>query len=176
MAFINLQINMETLPRAANLEWEPMAPAHEREVLTQVVITWGLFLLAATVVPWLLVPETAVLRNYIVLVPLLVALPALFVIPLLLKRLRRKAVALREHDIAYRSGLYWRKTVMLAFNRVQHIEVSTGPLQRRFGLATLKFFTAGGSSVDLKIDGLTRERAEQLRTFILQESTHHEDG
>jgi len=176
MAFLNLQVDTDELPRAATLEWEPMAPAHKREVLTQAVITWGLLLLVATVLPLLLVPATAVLRNYIVLIPLLVALPALFVIPLLLKRLRCKAVALREHDIAYRSGLYWRKTVMLAFNRVQHVEVSTGPLQRRFGLATLKFFTAGGSSVDLKIDGLTRERAEQLRTFILQKSTHHEDG
>ena len=79
-------------------------------------------------------------------------------------------MAMREHDIAYCSGLFWRKTVMLAFNRIQHIEVSSGPLQRRFGLASLKFFTAGGSSVDLKIDGLKRGRAEQLREYILQRS------
>ncbi len=49
---------------------------------------------------------------------------------------------------------------------MQHVEVSSGPLQRKFGLATVKFFTAGGSSVDLKVDGLSTERAEQMRAFI----------
>jgi membrane protein YdbS with pleckstrin-like domain len=43
-------------------------------------------------------------------------------------------------------------------------------LQRRFGLASIKFFTAGGSSVDLKIAGLVAEEAERLRAFILQRS------
>ena len=45
-------------------------------------------------------------------------------------------------------------------------------LQRKFGLASLKFFTAGGSSVDLHIDGLTSQRAEQLRESILQRSAN----
>ena len=65
-------------------------------------------------------------------------------------------------------GRRWRKTVLLPFNRVQHAEVSSGPLQRKFGLASLKFFTAGGSSVDLKIDGLMKERAEEIRSFIME--------
>jgi membrane protein YdbS with pleckstrin-like domain len=60
--------------------------------------------------------------------------------------------------------------VLLPFNRVQHAEVSNGPLQRKYGLATLKFFTAGGSSVDLKIDGLHKERAEKMRSFIMEKS------
>mgnify|MGYP001545275344 FL=1 len=70
--------------------------------------------------------------------------------------------------MAFRSGLYGRKTVMLAFARIQHVEVSSGPLQRKYGLASLKFFTAGGTGVDLKVDGLARERAEQVRTFIME--------
>jgi len=176
MTFVNVQVELDNLPRASGLVWEPMAPAYRVEVLTQVAITWGVILLAATLLPLLLVPQSATFRNYIFLIPLLVALPTSFVIPLLLKQLSLKGMALREHDIAYRSGLYWRKTVMLAFDRVQHVEVSSGPLQRRFGLASLKFFTAGGSSVDLKIDGLTRARARQLRAFILQKSTHREES
>jgi len=86
---------------------------------------------------------------------------------LVIRKSQIKGIALREHDVAYRSGLYWRKTVMLAFNRVQHVEVSSGPLQRKFGLASLKFFTAGGSSIDLKVDGLTHVRAEQMRSYIV---------
>ena len=170
MAFLNLQIDTDDLPQTADLEMEPMAPAYEREVLTQQLIVWGILFLASFI-PYLAAvvgPET--LNKYLALLPLAVLLLALLIIPLKIKQVRVKAVAVREHDIAYRSGLFFRKTVMLAFNRVQHIEVTVGPLQRRFGLASLKFFTAGGSSVDLKVDGLMRDRAEQLRAYILDRS------
>ena len=169
MAFINLQIDTDDLPQAADLEMEPMAPEHEREVLTQQLIAWGIVFLAS-VIPYLVLPIPVALKNYLALPPLAVLLLAALIILLRIKQVRVKAVALREHDIAYRSGLFFRKTVMLAFNRVQHIEVTVGPLQRRFGLASLKFFTAGGSSVDLKVDGLKRERAEQFRAYILNRS------
>jgi membrane protein YdbS with pleckstrin-like domain len=102
------------------------------------------------------------------LIPGLILLTGLCITLLVLKRIKWKAYAMRTHDIAYRSGLFWRKVVILPFNRVQHVEVTSGPLQRRFSLATLKFYTAGGSSVDLKIEGLRAEVAEQLRAHILE--------
>ncbi len=170
MTFLNLQIDTNDLPQTTDIEMEPMAPAYEREVLTRQLIIWGVLLLVSFI-PNLAVLSRVKLTIDLPLLPLVVLLTALLLIPFRIKQLRVKALALREHDIAYRSGLFWRKTVMLAFNRVQHVEVSTGPLQRKFGLASLKFFTAGGTSVDLKIDGLMRERAEQIREFILQKST-----
>jgi membrane protein YdbS with pleckstrin-like domain len=169
MAFLNLQIDRNDIPKATALQMEPMAPAYLREVLTQHLIGWGI-VLPLSFVPYLLVVNPETLKSGLLLLPLAVLLPAALIVPLAIKRVRVKSMAMREHDIAYCSGLFWRKTVMLAFNRIQHIEVSSGPLQRRFGLASLKFFTAGGSSVDLKIDGLKRGRAEQLREYILQRS------
>lgn len=170
MTFHNLQVDSEAIPQATALELEPMAPAYLREVLTQHVITWGL-LLPVSFIPYVLVVTPAAVKNGLLLLPLAIFLLATLLIPLAIKQVRIKAMAMREHDIAYCSGLIWRKTVMLAFNRIQHIEVSSGPLQRKYGLATLKFFTAGGSGVDLQIDGLKRERAEQLRQYILKRST-----
>jgi len=170
MTFLNLQIDTNDLPQTSDIEMEPMAPAYERAILTRQLIIWGVLLLVSFI-PNLAVLSPQKLTIDLALLPLVVLLTALLVIPFRIKQLRVKALALREHDIGYRSGLFWRKTVMLAFNRVQHVEVSTGPLQRKFGLASLKFFTAGGTSVDLKIDGLMRERAEQIRELILQKST-----
>jgi membrane protein YdbS with pleckstrin-like domain len=108
--------------------------------------------------------------------PPLVVLVASLLTLLVLKQVSKKSYAVRDHDIAYRSGLFWRKTVLLAFDRVQHIEVSSGPLQRQFGLASIKFFTAGGASVDLKIDGLVAADAERLREFILTRSAADDGG
>lgn len=160
MGFVNLQVDMTDLPVADELVMEPMAPAYEREVKTQQLIIW-LPLLIISFVPFLLGQFI-----FLLLVPVVMLLLATIISRLVIKKSQVKGIALREFDIAYRSGLFWRKTVIVAFNRVQHVEVSSGPLQRKFGLASVKFFTAGGSSVDLRVDGLTAERAEQMRTFI----------
>ena len=160
MAFVNLQINLSELPIADELVMEPMAESYVREVKTQLLIIF-LPILIVSVLPFLLTQITLLLA-----VPVIVLLLATVIPMLVIRKAQVKGVSLREFDVAYRSGLFWRKTVIVAFNRVQHVEVSSGPLQRKFGLATVKFFTAGGSSVDLKVDGLSTERAEQIRTFI----------
>ena len=160
MAFVNLQIDLSELPIADELVMEPMAESYEREVKTQLLIIF-LPILIASVLPFLL---TQII--FLSAIPAVVLLLAILISTLVIRKAQVKGVSLREFDVAYRSGLFWRKTVIVAFNRVQHVEVSSGPLQRKFGLATVKFFTAGGSSVDLKVDGLSTERAEQIRTFI----------
>ena len=160
MAFINLQVSMTDLPIADELVMEPMAAAYEREVKIQQLIIW-LPLLMVSFVPFLFGQFI-----FLLLIPVVMLILATIISRLVIRKSQVKGVALREFDIAYRSGLFWRKTVIVAFNRVQHVEVSSGPLQRKFGLASVKFFTAGGSSVDLSIDGLTMERAEQVRAFI----------
>ena len=160
MAFVNLQINLSELPNADELVMEPMAESYEREVKTQLLIIF-LPILIASVLPYLL---TQII--FLLAIPAFLLLLAILISRLIVRKAQVKGISLREYDVAYRSGLFWRKTVIVAFSRVQHVEVSSGPLQRKFGLATLKFFTAGGSSVDLKVDGLSTERAEQMRTFI----------
>ena len=160
MAFVNLQVSMTDLPNADELVLEPMAEAYEREVKVQQLIIW-LPLLIVSFVPYLLAQIV-----FLLLIPAVMLLFATVVSRLVIKKSQVKGVALRDHDMAYRSGLFWRKTVIVTFNRVQHVEVSSGPLQRKFGLASVKLFTAGGSSVDLRIDGLTADRAEHIRAFI----------
>ena len=160
MAFVNLQIHMVDLPIADELVMEPMAASYVREVRVQQMIIW-LPLLIVSFVPFVLAQIT-----FLLLIPVVILILATVISRLMIKKSQVKGVALREFDIAYRSGLFWRKTVIVAFNRVQHVEVSSGPLQRKFGLATVKLFTAGGSGVDLKIDGLEAGRAEEIRAFI----------
>jgi membrane protein YdbS with pleckstrin-like domain len=146
-----------------------MPPEHRREVRVQSLITVLAFLLPSLAVS-VRIAVTEGAPWVLVLGPLLVLVIGGSLTWLALKRVEVKGYALREHDIAYRSGLFWRKVVVLPFNRVQHVEVASGPLQRRFGLATLKFYTAGGSSVDLKIEGLLAPDAEKLRAHILARS------
>lgn len=70
-------------------------------------------------------------------------------------------------DLMFKSGLWWKKKTAVSFSRIQHIDLSHGPLERKFGLATLKFFTAGGARSDLTIPGLVKADAEKIREQIL---------
>ncbi|MBL8297428.1 MAG: PH domain-containing protein [Rhodanobacteraceae bacterium] len=76
-------------------------------------------------------------------------------------------LALREHDIVLRGGLIFRWTAAQSLNRVQHVKVEQGPLQRRRQLATLTVLTAGGSAGSFALHNLHQDRAEQVREYIL---------
>ena len=77
----------------------------------------------------------------------------------------KRGYVVRDKDILFRKGVVWRSVTAVPFNRIQHVETSNTPLDRKFDLATLQLFTAGGSSGDLKIDGLAARVAEQLRVL-----------
>lgn len=83
--------------------------------------------------------------------------------------------AVRQKDIMFTRGLVIRTTTVVPFNRIQHIEVGHGPVDRFFGLATLKVFTAGGQSSDLQIPGLSRVKAQQLKDFITRKAALDEE-
>ncbi|MDH3749467.1 MAG: PH domain-containing protein, partial [Gammaproteobacteria bacterium] len=74
---------------------------------------------------------------------------------------------IRSKDIVFKSGVFWRSVTAVPFNRVQHVETNNTPLDRKFGLANLQIFTAGGSGGDLSISGLGADVAERLRIYIL---------
>lgn len=77
--------------------------------------------------------------------------------------------ALRRHDIIARSGVLWRSITALPVARIQHVETTHGPLERAYGLARLKLYTAGGLTADLVVIGLDRETADQLREYLVEQ-------
>jgi membrane protein YdbS with pleckstrin-like domain len=82
-----------------------------------------------------------------------------------------KSYTLRELDLHYTSGLFFKTVVSQPITRIQHIELKRGPIERKVGLATLQVFSAGGDMHTFQIPGLPVETAQQLRQFIL----HHKD-
>jgi len=89
---------------------------------------------------------------------------------------RNKGVALREQDIAFKKGIFWKKITILPFNRIQHLESHRGPIDRKFDLATLRLYTAGGAQADMIISGLDVMNADQIKQLLLDkinQSNHH---
>ena len=78
----------------------------------------------------------------------------------------RKSYAFREHDVVYKYGVLWQTTVLIPFNRIQHIALHQDFISRKFGLASLQFYTAGGSTSDINIHGLTLDDAKGFKDFV----------
>jgi membrane protein YdbS with pleckstrin-like domain len=66
-------------------------------------------------------------------------------------------------------GRFWHRLITVPHARVQHIDVVRGPIERRFGLATLNIYTAGHAHSEVKIEGLSHEAALALRERLVQE-------
>ena len=171
MSFSNLQVDINSLPRADELSLTRLPEAYRREIIAQSIITLGVLVLLS-LIPQVITAIDPPQRRLLLLWPAVILIVGGLISVLMLIRYKHKGYAMRTHDIVFQSGLFWRKTTVLPFNRIQHAEVTHGPLQRRFGLATLKFFTAGGANVDLNIEGLDATEAEALREEILRRSAN----
>lgn len=74
---------------------------------------------------------------------------------------------LREHDLLIKHGLIWRSERHIARDRVQHIDINSGPIDRKLGLVQLVIYAAGmAGSVGL-IPGLRPTEAEWLKEQLL---------
>ena len=71
--------------------------------------------------------------------------------------------------IEIRRGVIWRTVVNIPRSRVQHIDVSQGPLERRFGLGTLAIYTAGTAHSMVALHGLEHTTALAVRDHLLPE-------
>ena len=75
-----------------------------------------------------------------------------------------------------RRGVVWRHTISVPRERIQHTDVAQGPIQRRFGLATLSVHTAGTHHSEIQLSGLSYETAQALRNDLLDETKDPGDG
>lgn len=168
--FENPEIAHEDLPQVETVTWQGMDSKFTRRLLTEaalalVFVTVGVAGLQVVFNIAFADENLAINLGWLWLLVPLLAIP-LLAWPLI--SVPRIGYALRDKDIIYKSGVFWQTVTAIPFNRIQHVEKNSTPLDRRFAIANLQIFTAGGSGGDLKIHGLPAELAERLRVFILE--------
>jgi len=67
-----------------------------------------------------------------------------------------------------RYGIIFHEEKAIPISRMQHVDLTRGPIERLFGLATLVVFTAGTEGASFRLPGLAVLRAEELRDQILR--------
>jgi membrane protein YdbS with pleckstrin-like domain len=80
-------------------------------------------------------------------------------------RWRRWRYEVRDEEVDLLHGTFVRRRTVVPIRRVQHVETETGPLQDRFGLATVTFHTAAGA---VAIPALASDEAAGVRTRVAE--------
>ncbi len=80
-----------------------------------------------------------------------------------------------ETGVRIKRGVLWRKIISIPNSRVQHTDVSQGPLQRRYNIATLTVHTAGTEGASIHLGGLRHDVALRLRDHLLPTGDQHAD-
>ena len=119
------------------------------------LIPLGLKLFGLGVPSWLLITP-----------PLLVLLLALWNLRIMCRQVKALGYLEREADLVVRSGVMWRKQLVIPYGRMQYVEVNSGPLERRYGLCQLTLNTAG-SSATAHVYGLPEAQGESLRERLV---------
>ena len=96
------------------------------------------------------------------LVAAVVALLTVVRLAILPRNLRSWGYAERADDLLVRHGLLYRRLSIVPYGRMQFVDVTAGPVERLFGLATVQLHTAAAAS-DAKIPGLAPAEATRLR-------------
>jgi membrane protein YdbS with pleckstrin-like domain len=94
--------------------------------------------------------------------PAAVVLIAAVRVMLLPRQVRALGYAERDDDLLIRSGVIFQRTLVVPYGRMQYVDVAVGPLERAFGLCTLKLHTASPGT-NAAIPGLPAAEGARLR-------------
>lgn len=173
-AFSNDTVPPASIPVASGIEFHDVSPRYRLILAAFGGVIW--------LVPmgiWSAIYGRGEIESSIISGPVGYLLP-LVILPFLIFGgvliARATGFALREHDVHLKRGVIWQTHTTLPFNRIQHVEMERGPIERFFGLATLKFFTAGGGSADMKIPALPLDEASRIKNFVLKSAGANHDS
>lgn len=83
------------------------------------------------------------------------------------RRVRSWSYLERADDLIIARGVLVRRVTVVPYGRMQFLDVTAGPYERAYGLATVQLHTAAAAS-DARIPGLERAEADRLRDRLAE--------
>ena len=161
--FINETIDTTQLPKYEEVEFSVLNPNYWKVIL----IGLSVFFLIAGIGLGLALYFNEELVAFITELSIIYVVLAFIVLFFSRLGFKKKGFAFRNHDVLFRHGIIATNTLVIPYNRVQHVALHEGLLSRFFGLAKIEIFTAGGSSSDIEIPGIVKEQAENIKQLLM---------
>lgn len=151
---------------AVPIHLQPVEPAYKYALQAQAALFWVPLFLAALALDRLVLVETPLAG----IVPLVIGLIGLSSITVAPERIyRRLGYAIDDRLLRTVRGWLFHTDTVVPFVRVQHIDVTRGPIDKLFGTASLVVHTAGTHNSVVTLPGLRPERAAEIRDTIRSE-------
>lgn len=148
---------MDDLFAPSDVSWTSVSPKLATLRRLNASIVAGLVAIAA-----LLVLGLTVGWQYGVLAVVVIALVLVWAWILIGRNQRSWKYAEREDELLVSHGIMFRELVVVPYGRMQFVDVTAGPLERAYGMATVELHTATPAT-DAKIPGLHPDEAGRLR-------------
>jgi len=173
MEFSNEQISLRDLPQLSRVTFTSLDPGFAAIRLGVLLAVYSIPLIIITVLSLLFPAVRGFLSSFpgaglLIAASLVMTLLAWFVYA------STKAIhySIRQHDIILRSGVFWKKEVVQPLKRVQHVELTRGPIDKRFGLANVRLFSAGTGLSTFRIPGVEFQIAAKVKQYVLDYQEH----
>ena len=161
--FINETIDIAQLPKFEEIEFSVLHPNYWKVTLISLTV----FFLVMGLALGLVLYFNEELSPFIFQLSIVFAVVLLLVLFFSRISFKKKGFAFRTHDVLFRYGIIATNTLVIPYNRVQHVALHEGLVSRFFGLAKIQIFTAGGSSSDIEIPGIAKEQAESIKQLLM---------
>ena len=158
--FSNNNVFLQNIPQKENVNYSTLEKKYLNVMVLNRVIWCVLTLIAIIAIP--------ILRdeNFSIYIYLSSLFIWLIIFTFTGFSFKKKKYVFREHDLIYSSGVIFTKSILIPYNRIQHLAVHQGVFSRIYNLASIQFYTAGGSSSDISIKGLSKEDADRWKEFV----------
>lgn len=163
--FTNEVIDTKQLPRYEEVQLTPLHPKYFKVVLINSLII--ISILVVVLFLFIVFDDEVVSYEGKIRLGATAIFLSICILFFSILSFKKKAYAFRNHDVIYRSGIISTNTMVIPYNRVQHVALHEGFVSRIFGLAKVEIFTAGGSSSDLEIPGIEKEEAENIKQLLM---------
>ncbi len=173
MGFINSTVDLTQLPAAETLSFQSLQKNYRNVLLIEWAIVTTTLLLAA--VAFYFISQEKKSSYHLLIAGAVVIISSVYFL-FQQKAFPLAGYAVRDFDVCYKSGWLTRSLRIIPFNRIQNCTVQSGPLERKYGVASLIIYTAGSDGGDVKIPGLLQQDADSLRQFILIKIQKEDEG
>jgi membrane protein YdbS with pleckstrin-like domain len=142
---------------------QPVEPGYRHVLRARLMVAWVPLMIGGSVLDIAVLGETP-FYGLVSGGTVLVAIAAIILAP---DRIyRRLRYGLTDRLLQVVRGWLFHTDTVVPFVRVQHLDVTRGPLDKMFGTATLVVHTAGTRNSIVTVPGLAPGRAAEIRDII----------
>lgn len=144
-------------------EFLAVEPGYKNVLQVRLGITWLFAVAVATIVDYSLLERF----GFGLVLPIAVLVAAAAIVGIAPQRIyRRLRYRMTEQVLQVLRGWLFHTDTVVPLVRVQHLDVTRGPIDKMFGTASLIIHTAGTHNSIVALPGLSPERAGEMRDTI----------